>query len=91
MKTRYALIAAALATAAAMASPGVAQVKLPDQMSWTAYDSGSSGFNMAVAIGQAFKTKYNTDIRVLPAGNDVARLAPLKAGRAQVSAMGVGT
>ena len=38
-----------------------------------------------------FKTKYNTDIRVLPAGNDVARLAPLKAGRAQISAMGVGT
>jgi TRAP transporter TAXI family solute receptor len=28
---------------------------------------------------------------VLPAGNDVARLAPLKANRAQVSAMGIGT
>lgn len=90
MKIRYAAIAATalLATAAA---PALAQVKLPDQMSWTAYDTGSSGFNMAVAIGQAFKAKYNSDIRVLPAGNDVARLAPLKAGRAVASAMGIGS
>jgi len=29
-------------------------------------------------------------VRVLPAGNDVARLAPLKGGRAQASMMGVG-
>ena len=57
----------------------------------TAYDTGSSGFNMAVAIGQVFKTKYSSDMRVLPAGNDVARLAPLKAGRALASAMGIGT
>lgn len=90
MKSRYMTVAAAL-LASAVALPAVAQVKLPEQMSWTAYDTGSSGFNMAVAIGQVFKTKYNTDIRVLPAGNDVARLAPLKAGRAQISAMGVGT
>lgn len=90
MKIRYAAIAATalLATAAV---PALAQVKLPDQMTWTAYDTGSSGFNMAVAIGQSFKTKYNSDIRVLPAGNDVARLAPLKAGRAVASAMGVGS
>jgi len=90
MKIHYAAIAATalLATAAA---PALAQVKLPDQMSWTAYDTGSSGFNMAVAIGQAFKAKYNSDIRVLPAGNDVARLAPLKAGRAVASAMGIGS
>jgi len=90
MKARYATIAATL-LATAIAVPALAQVKLPDQMSWTAYDTGSSGFNMAVAIGQAFKTKYNSDIRVLPAGNDIARLTPLKAGRAVASAMGVGS
>jgi TRAP transporter TAXI family solute receptor len=38
-----------------------------------------------------FKDKYGTDLRVLPAGNDVARLAPLRAGRAVSSAMGSGT
>ena len=65
-------------------------VKLPHTLTLTAYDTGSSGFNMAVAIGKAFKDKYGTDIRVLPAGNDVARLAPLKGNRAQASAMGIG-
>jgi len=65
-------------------------VKLPATLTLTAYDTGSSGFNMAVAIGKALKDKYGTDVRVLPAGNDVARLAPLKGGRAQASAMGIG-
>ena len=37
------------------------------------------------------KDKYGTDLRVLPAGNDVARLAPLRAGRAASSAMGSGS
>ncbi|WP_119420135.1 TAXI family TRAP transporter solute-binding subunit [Desertibaculum subflavum] len=64
-------------------------LKLPKQLSWTAYDTGSSGFNIAVAVGQPFK-KYGTDVRVLPAGNDTARLAPLRSGRSVVSAMGVG-
>ncbi|MDX2158388.1 MAG: TAXI family TRAP transporter solute-binding subunit [Hyphomicrobiaceae bacterium] len=66
------------------------QVKLPSTMTMTAYDTGSSGFNIAVAVGKVLKDKYGTDVRVLPAGNDVARLGPLKAGRAQASAMGIG-
>jgi TRAP transporter TAXI family solute receptor len=36
------------------------------------------------------KDKHGADVRVLPAGNDVARLAPVRAGRAQASAMGIG-
>jgi TRAP transporter TAXI family solute receptor len=85
---RHATIAAALL---AVCTAGYAQdVKLPSTLTMTAYDTGSSGFNMAVAVGKAFKDKHGTDVRVLPAGNDVARLAPLKAGRAQASAMGVG-
>jgi TRAP transporter TAXI family solute receptor len=36
------------------------------------------------------KDQHNTEVRVLPAGNDVARLAPLRAGRAQVAATGTG-
>ncbi|HKX38259.1 MAG TPA: TAXI family TRAP transporter solute-binding subunit [Burkholderiales bacterium] len=64
--------------------------KLPSTLTFTAYDTGSSGFNIAVAVGKTFKDKQGSDLRVLPAGNDVARLAPLKAGRAQASAMGIG-
>ena len=81
------LVAGALALA--LASSVQAQ-KLPSTLTLTAYDTGSSGFNIAVAVGKAFKDQHGTDVRVLPAGNDVARLAPLKAGRAQASAMGIG-
>ena len=66
-------------------------VKLPPTMTFTAYDTGTAGFNIAVAVGKMMKDKYGTDLRVLPAGNDVARLAPLRAGRAASSAMGSGT
>ncbi len=73
------------------ATPSFAQeAKLPATVTMTAYDTGSSGFNIAVAVGKVLKDKYKSDVRVLPAGNDVARLGPLKAGRAQASAMGIG-
>ena len=67
------------------------EVKLPPSMTLTAYDTGTAGFNIAVAVGKMMKDKYSSDIRVLPAGNDVARLAPLRAGRAVASAMGSGS
>ena len=66
-------------------------VKLPPTMTFTAYDTGTAGFNIAVGVGKMMKDKYGTDVRVLPAGNDVARLAPLRAKRAMSSAMGSGT
>ena len=81
----------ALGAALALASSAWAQdLKLPATLTVTAYDTGSSGFNIAVAVGKALKDKHGADVRVLPAGNDVARLAPLKGGRAQASFMGVG-
>ena len=84
---------ATLGAAALISLPGAqAQtIKLPETLTLTAYDTGSSGFNIAVAVGKTFKDKQGSDVRVLPAGNDVARLAPLKANRAQASAMGIGT
>jgi TRAP transporter TAXI family solute receptor len=66
------------------------ELKLPRTLTFTAYDTGTSGFNIAVAVGKMLKDKHGTEVRVLPAGNDVARLAPLRAGRSQISAMGVG-
>ncbi|WP_454629363.1 TAXI family TRAP transporter solute-binding subunit [Bradyrhizobium cenepequi] len=66
-------------------------IKLPPTMGVTAYDTGTAGFNIAVGVGKMMKDKYGTDLRVLPAGNDVARLAPLRAKRAVMSAMGSGT
>lgn len=91
MLRRTMVTATLVATAAACVSSAWAQgVKLPDTLTMTAYDTGTSGFNIAVAVGKVLKEKYKSDLRVLPAGNDVARLAPLKNGRAQASAMGIG-
>ena len=84
------LAAIALTGAALATSSAVAQVKLPPAVTMTAYDTGTSGFNITVAIGKMLKDKYGTDTRVLPAGNDVARLQPLRLGRATISAMGAG-
>ena len=85
---RFKLAAAGLAlllSVTAQAQDG----KLPGSLTATAYDTGSSGFNIAVALGKMLKQREGSDLRVLPGGNDIARLAPLKAGRAQFSAMGV--
>lgn len=80
---------AALLLAAGTA--GAADVKLPDTMAWTAYDTGSAGHAHAVAMGKAFKEKYGINLRVLPGKNDVSRLRPLQAGKVEAVANGVGT
>src|SRR6185437_6806866 len=84
--------AAAMSATLLMTSVASADdVKVPPTLTFTAYDTGTAGFNIAVAVGKMMKDSYGTDLRVLPAGNDVARLAPLRAKRAVLSAMGSGT
>lgn len=83
-----------VAAAAMLALPGTAparDAKLPPQVVWTAYDTGSSGFNQVVAYGKAVKEANGSDIRVLPGANDISRMLPVKTGRAQFSAMGIGS
>lgn len=67
-----------------------AAIELPRQLAWTAYDTGSTGFNQAVAIGAALQNATGTQLRVLPGGNDVARMEPLRQGRVAFSATGIG-
>ncbi|EGP07699.1 TAXI family TRAP transporter solute-binding subunit [Afipia clevelandensis] len=90
MKKKITTIAA-LFLAGTAAAPALAQdIKLPPTMAFTAYDTGTSGFNIAVGVGKVLKDKYGSDVRVLPAGNDVARLAPLRTNRAVLAWMGTG-
>jgi TRAP transporter TAXI family solute receptor len=91
MTARVSAAVAAFVCGAALATPSFGQGKLPPEMAWTAYDTGSSGFNIAIAVSQQFKQKYGSDLRLLPSGNDTGRLAPVRAGRAVVSQMGIGT
>lgn len=89
---RVTMLALSIAIAAsAVGTAGAQDIKLPGTLTLTAYDTGTSGFNIAVAVGKVFKEKYGSDMRILPAGNDIARLAPLKNARAQASAMGIGS
>lgn len=90
MLAAWGCLAVAATLLAAPPARAAGAIKLPASLTISSYDTGSSGFNMAVAVGKALKDRYSVDLRVLPAGNDVARLAPLKAGRAQVSAAGIG-
>ncbi|MGJ8547174.1 MAG: TAXI family TRAP transporter solute-binding subunit [Sulfitobacter sp.] len=84
---KHSLLCAALAVAAPAAAE---EINLPKQMSWTAYNTGSAGFNQAVAIGGAIQEATGTSLRVLPGKNDVSRTEPLRQGRVQFSATGVG-
>ena len=65
-------------------------IELPRQLSWTAYGTGSAGYNQAVAIGAALQNATGTNLRVLPGKNDVSRTEPLRRGRVQFSATGAG-
>ena len=74
------MLAPALAAGISFASTRYAfaeDTKIPATLTFTAYDTGTAGFNIAVGVGKMMKDKFGTDVRVLPAGNDVARLAPL--------------
>lgn len=89
MLFRTSLVAAA--AVALLASPlAAADLKLPEQMSWTAYGTGSAGYNQSVAIGAALQNATGTNLRVLPGKNDVARTEPLRQRKVLFSATGVG-
>ncbi len=91
---RYAL--ASIALGALLAAPAAdvlaaGDVMLPDNMAWTAYNTGTTGYNQSVAIGKALKDKYGVTLRVVPGKNDISRLTPIKAGKIDYSANGIAT
>ncbi len=90
MKTRTLLAAAALTAIILAPASSQTGVKLPETLTWTAYDVGSGGYNQSVAIGNALKNKYGISLRVLPGKNDVSRTIPLRDGQVTFSANGVG-
>ncbi|MCC6471437.1 MAG: TAXI family TRAP transporter solute-binding subunit [Alphaproteobacteria bacterium] len=81
-------LAVLLSPAVALAQSG--PIKLPETLAWTAYDVGSGGYNQAVAIGNALKNKLGVNLRVLPGKNDISRTLPVREGKVQFSANGVG-
>jgi TRAP transporter TAXI family solute receptor len=66
-----------------------AEVKLPAEISWTAYGTTSSGYAQSVGLGQMLKKKYNVGLRIIPGKNDVSRMVPLKAGQTVLCGCGI--
>ncbi len=64
-------------------------MKMPKEISWTAYESGSSGYSQSIGIGNMLKKKYDVDLRVIPGKNDVSRQTPLRVGQTKICACGV--
>ena len=65
-----------------------ADVKLPNQISWTAYGTTSSGYAQSVGIGQMLTKNYGTSLRIIPGKNDVSRMVPLREGQSSLCACG---
>ena len=85
------LAIAGLVLGIAVGMSGRASAKgLPKRFAWTAFSATSSGYAVSVAIGNAL-AKEGYKLRVIPAETDTSRLTPLKSGRVQFSAMGIGS
>ncbi len=90
---RTIVIASLLAPFLGLAAPpgpaaGQTRFKMPRTLVWTAYDVGSAGYSQAASIGNAMQQKEGITLRVIPAGNDVARQIPLLRRTAQFGALG---
>jgi len=46
---------------------------VPEIMTWSAYNIGSSGYMMCGFIAESIMDKYGTKVRVVPAAADIAR------------------
>jgi len=71
-----------------LVAPAGGQSKMPRAVVWTAYDVGSAGYSQAASIGNAMQQKEGITLRVIPAGNDVARQIPMLRRTAQFGALG---
>lgn len=75
--------------ALALTVPAVGATSLPDQMTWTAYGSSTSGYAQAIAIGNMLDNVEGTRLYVKPGKNDVSRMIPLKYGQAGYCMCGI--
>lgn len=80
---------AAILTVSLAIPAGASDVKFPKDISWSAYETGSSGYSQSVGLGQMLTKKYGVNLRIIPGKNDVSRMIPMKLGQTQVCACGI--
>ncbi|NYS76465.1 MULTISPECIES: TAXI family TRAP transporter solute-binding subunit [Halomonadaceae] len=66
-----------------------AEPEFPRVSMWTAYDTGSTYYIQASALGGLLKEHAGSNIRIIPGRNDIARMTPLKSGQADYTMSGI--
>jgi len=64
-----------------------AAAKLPELIIWTTYDVGTSTYMQTACMADGVMKKTGIKMRILPSGNDISRLIPLRSGIAHFSTM----
>lgn len=88
MKIRKSVFLALLVLVVPCLSSWASDVKLPENMVWSCYDVGSSGYVQVSAVANAFLKKYDIRVRLMPSGTSIGRLMPLTSKRASVAFLG---
>ncbi|MCC5858184.1 MAG: TAXI family TRAP transporter solute-binding subunit [Ectothiorhodospiraceae bacterium] len=82
-------LTAALTLGVAGNTLAVENVELPRTLVWTTYETGTSLNAQANAIGNLLRENGSSTLRVLPSRSDVARLLPVRQGRADYTLTGM--
>ena len=65
--------------------------KLPPLVVWTAYDVGTTTYMQTACMADGVTKKTGMKIRILPSGNDIGRLIPVRSGVGHFATMSAGT
>jgi TRAP transporter TAXI family solute receptor len=89
MKSKWAVVMMTLFLAMGVLSicSDAEAVKLPELMIWTTYDVGTSTYMQTACMADGVIKKTGIKMRILPSGNDIGRLIPLRSGVAHFSTM----
>jgi TRAP transporter TAXI family solute receptor len=73
------------------ASAQVDLKKLPPLVIWTAYDVGTTTYMQTACMADGVTKKVGMKIRILPSGNDIGRLIPVRSNVAHFGTMSAGS
>jgi len=65
--------------------------KLPPLVIWTAYDVGTTTYMQTACMADGVTKKTGMKIRILPSGNDIGRLIPVRSGVGHFGTMSAGS
>lgn len=90
MTIRFRFGVGAMMAALVLSTGALAQSEgLPNVSVWTSYPTGTAYYTHASVIGGLLQAQHGSNVRVIPGRNDIARLTPLRTGRADYTMGGI--